>query len=111
MGMFITIDAEFILGSLLAAGVEPISVKILKSFRDKICGHVSGGSVFCDITGRSVCSAVENNPKLFAWKGDQVIKAENSENYFNREYIWENFGWRLPEKIRGEILKVGLESI
>ena len=110
MEMLITVDAEFILASLLAAGQEPISVRKLKSFRDKIYHHLAGEDVFFDITGRSVCSVVENNPWMFAWSDDQVIKAKDSEKYFSREYISENIGWHLPEKIREKVLEVGFQS-
>jgi len=111
VAMFITVDAEFILASLLLAGEEPISVRKLKSFRDKIYHQLVGENVFFDITGRSVCSVVENNPQMFAWRDDQVIKAKNSEKYFSREYISENIGWHLPEEIREKVLEVGLQSI
>lgn len=111
MAMFITVDAEFILASLLLAGEEPISVMKLKVFRDKIYHRLAGKNVFFDIAGRSVCSVVENNPRMFAWKDDQVIRAEDSESYFNREYISENIGWHLPEEIREKVLEVGLQSI
>jgi len=108
--MFITVDAEFILASLLLAGEEPISVRKLKSFRDKIYHHLAGEDVFFDITGRSVCSVVENNPQMFAWEDDQVIRADDSERYFNRDYISENIAWHLPKEIREKVLEVGLQS-
>lgn len=110
MAMFITVDAEFILASLLLAGEEPISVMKLKSFRDKIYLHLTGKNVFFDITGRSVCSVVENNPQMFAWDEEQVIRAANSESYFNRDYISENIGWHIPEEIKEKVLEVGSQS-
>lgn len=103
--MCTTINTDYVLASLLASGKERITVDELLSFRQKIHRRLGARNVFCDITRRSLCNAVESNSFLFRWhrpgsSNETVVPAENSGRYTNRTYAEKAFGGGLPADVR-----------
>jgi hypothetical protein len=108
--MCVTINTEFILAGLLFTKTSPITIDILKSVKKNVYQHLSGKMIFFDITSSSVCSTVESNPRMFAWQNDSIVRANNSDNYFELDYIKKSLGRDLPLRIKEDVLNVIKDS-
>jgi len=71
----------------------------LKKVKNQICSNLGKELIYVDVTNDSVCSAVEINPDLFYWNKNKVIRAKNSENFYNADYIDKFINGRLPKEI------------
>lgn len=62
-------------------------------------------SVFIDVSKSSVLSSVSSYPEIFSWSDNQVIKKEDSSDFF-KEPLISYFDTDLTEDVKNEITAI-----
>lgn len=88
--MCYVVDSEVVLANyLFRHPTEKLSPRKLGELQNKIYANVKD-SLYVDITDNSVCSAVKRLNFLFEWdkeNRDNVVRASESNRYYDKKYI------------------------
>jgi hypothetical protein len=99
--MYYKVEFDLILVNLLNKKTE-CTIKELLCLKSLIEEKIP--DAFLDITKHSIFSTLEFYPKMFYWTGNTIKRTENSDRYFNDNYIEVNFNYKLPDKLKSRIL-------
>jgi hypothetical protein len=99
------IEPEFLLANLLMLSPAPVSMSRLNCMRRLIRNSVDE-PIYIDISNNSMCAAVELRPEMFRWKDGAIVRAEDAQSYFSKEFVEEHFNSELNDSIREKTLCV-----
>jgi hypothetical protein len=97
------IDSEIVLANILRSHSN-CSFTDLINLKRTI--ETSVGNVYVDVTKNSVYTSVENHPNMFSWSNKEIIRAKNSETYFEAEFINDYFNDDIEAKIKDKVLNI-----
>jgi hypothetical protein len=107
--MSIEINADVILANLFANGSKMVNVRDLNAAKDALAK--SCPDLYVDVSGGSLCMAVDERPDLFCFSyqlEDTVFPVKE----ITKEYVEQHYNWRIPEKYRGSgIFEKTLKSL
>lgn len=77
-------------------GADYVTVKHLNKFREEFSKIAP--DIYIDVTGDALCMVFDQRPDLYKWIDE--IFYPNSDLCYSKQYIEENFNWRIPEAYR-----------
>jgi hypothetical protein len=92
------LSTECLIANVLFYGYDKVNYQTLKNIRNQIKQDIKPENFKVSLSRDSLYSAVWNNPRLFKKEGKDILKADNSSQYYQSEYLESIINGGVPSK-------------